>query len=349
MRVLIVDDSPTNLRVYLAIVSQIAGIEATTFTSSVQALAWCVTSEPDLLILDYRMPALDGLTFIAEYRALRPGAETPTPIVMITVEEDRGVRHRALELGASDFLTKPADPVEFLARVRNLLALHESRVALRDRAESLQEAVERATRKIVDREEETIERLMRVAGFRDNETGNHVARMGQYAGLLGGLLGMSAAEQRLLSLATPMHDIGKVSTPDSILLKPGALTPEEWVIMRQHTTVGHSILEGSSSAILQLAAEIALRHHERWDGSGYPGGLSGETIPVAARIAALCDVFDALLSVRPYKKAWSTDDAFAEIERSSGTHFDPAIAKPFLAARERVLSIERRFHDSVAA
>jgi putative two-component system response regulator len=136
MRVLIVDDSPTNLRVYLAIVSQIAGIEATTFTSSVQALAWCVTSEPDLLILDYRMPALDGLTFIAEYRALRPGAETPTPIVMITVEEDRGVRHRALELGASDFLTKPADPVEFLARVRNLLALHESRVALRDRAES---------------------------------------------------------------------------------------------------------------------------------------------------------------------------------------------------------------------
>jgi putative two-component system response regulator len=348
MRVLIVDDSPTNLRVYLAIVSQIAGVEVATFTSSVEALAWCAATEPDLVILDYRMPPPDGLSFIAEYQALRPGAETPTPIVMITVEEDRGVRHRALELGASDFLTKPTDPVEFLARVRNLLALRQSRVALRDRAESLQEAVERATRKIVEREEETIQRLMRVAGFRDNETGNHVVRMGHYAALLGGLLGMSAAEQRLLLLATPMHDIGKVSTPDYILLKPGPLTPEEWVIMREHTTVGHAVLEGSSSRILQLAAEIALRHHERWDGTGYPGGLSGKTIPISARVAALCDVFDALLSVRPYKDAWSTDAAFAEIERSAGTHFDPAIAQVFLAARERVLSIEQQFRDSVA-
>jgi putative two-component system response regulator len=347
VRVLIVDDSPTNLLVYLAIVAQVAGTESTTFTSSAEALAWCATTEPDLMILDYRMPAPDGLTFIEKYRALRP--QSATPIVMITVEADRGVRHRALELGASDFLTKPADPVEFLARVRNLLALRQSRVALRDRAESLQEAVERATRKIVEREEETIQRLMRVAGFRDNETGNHVTRMGQYAALLGGLLGMSAAEQRLLLLATPMHDIGKVSTPDSILLKPGPLTPEEWVIMRQHTTVGHSVLEGSSSHILQLAAEIALGHHERWDGTGYPGGLSAETIPRSARIAALCDVFDALLSVRPYKKAWSPEDAFAEIERSAGSHFDPAIVKAFLGDRERVLAIRRQFSDDVVA
>jgi putative two-component system response regulator len=347
MRVLIVDDSPTNLSVYLAIVAQIAGVEATTFTSSSEALTWCVRTEPDLVILDYRMPAPDGLAFITEYGTIRPDAETP--IVMITVEADRDVRRRALELGASDFLTKPSDAVEFLARVRNLLALRQSRVALRDRAESLQEAVERATRKIVEREEETIQRLMRVAGFRDNETGNHVIRMGHYAAHLGGLLGMSTSEQHLLLLATPMHDIGKVSTPDSILLKPGKLTPEEWVVMREHTTVGHAVLEGSSSRILQLAAEIALRHHEKWDGTGYPGGMSGDTIPMSARIAALCDVFDALLSVRPYKKAWTTDDAFAEIERCSGSHFDPAVATAFLADRGRILSIGRRFLDEVAA
>jgi len=347
MRVLIVDDSPTNLRVYIGIVSQIAGIETTTFTSSSDALAWCVTTEPDLLILDYRMPAPDGLAFIARYRALRLGAETP--IVMITVEEDQGVRRRALELGASDFLTKPADPVEFLARVRNLLALRQSRVALRSRAESLQKTVERATRKIVEREEETIHRLMRVAKFRDNETGNHVVRMGHYAALLGGLLGMSGEEQHLVLLATPMHDIGKVSTPDRILLKPGPLTAEEWVIMREHTTVGHAVLEGSSSRILQLAAEIALRHHERWDGSGYPGGLSGEAIPLSARIAALCDVYDALLSDRPYKKAWSVDDAFAEIARCAGSHFDPAIAKAFMAAREPLLAIGAQVNDCVVA
>ena len=347
MRVLIVDDSPTNLRVYVAIVAQIAGVEAITFTSSSEALAWCAATEPDLVILDYRMPAPDGLAFIAAYGRLRPGAETP--IVMITVEADRDVRRRALELGASDFLTKPSDAVEFLARVRNLLALRQSRVELQGRAESLQVAVERATYKIVEREEETIQRLMRVAGFRDNETGNHVVRMGHYAAHLGGLLGMSTPEQRLLLLATPMHDIGKVSTPDSILLKPGKLTPDEWTVMREHTTVGHAVLEGSSSRILQLAAEIALRHHERWDGTGYPGGISGNAIPVAARIAALCDVYDALLSLRPYKKPWTTADAFAEIERCAGSHFDPAIAAAFLADREPILAIGRQFHDDIAA
>ncbi len=347
MKVVIVDDSPTNLRVYLAIVAQIAGADTTTFTSSVEALAYCGTTEPDLLILDYRMPALDGLAFIAEFRATYPHAETP--IIMITVEQDRDVRHRALQLGASDFLLKPADPVEFLVRVRNLLALRQSRVALCDRAESLAAEVERATREVIEREEETIYRLMRAAEFRDNETGNHIVRMAKYAALLSAELGMSAAEQRMLLLATPMHDIGKLSTPDIILLKPGPLTAEEWVIMRQHTTAGHSMLEGSTSRILQLAAEIALRHHERWDGSGYPGGLSGEQISISARIAGLCDVFDALLSVRPYKQAWSTDKAFAEVERSIGGHFDPAVARAFLGARESVLAIERQFRDEQAA
>jgi response regulator RpfG family c-di-GMP phosphodiesterase len=347
MRVLIVDDNPTNLRVSAAIVSQIAGAVALTFDSSADALAWCANTEPDLLVVDYRMPSPDGLAFMAEYRVLWPDAETP--IVMMTAETDRDVRHRALELGASDFLTKPADPIEFQARVRNLLALRQSRVALRARAASLAEEVERATREVVEREEETIQRLMRAAEFRDNETGNHIVRMGRYAEVVGADLGMDPAQQRLLLLATPMHDIGKVSTPDRILLKPGPLTPDEWVIMRQHTTAGFAMLEGSSSRILQVAAEIALRHHERWDGSGYPGGLGGEAIPIFARIAAVCDVFDALISVRPYKRAWTADDAFAEIERCAGTHFDPAIARAFLEASADVRRIERTFSDAVPA
>ncbi|MGD1067136.1 MAG: response regulator, partial [Vulcanimicrobiaceae bacterium] len=264
MLAVVVDDNVVNLRVYMQVLARIADLEARAFGASGEALAFCIKTPPDLIVLDYRMPAPDGLTFIRDYLAAVPDSETP--IVMITGERDREVRHRALELGASDFLTKPADPVEFLARARNLLALRKSSLAIRSRAATLAHEVERATREIAAREEETINRLMRAAEFRDNETGNHIVRMGQYASLLAGALGLSAEDQRILRLATPMHDIGKVSTPDNILLKPGPLTKEEWVVMRQHTTAGYSILQGSTSRILKVAADIALRHHERWDG-----------------------------------------------------------------------------------
>jgi two-component system, response regulator RpfG len=346
MNAIIVDDNATNIFVYLQIVKQIEGVEARTFTSSAKAFAACVQSEPDLIIIDYRMPAPDGLTFITEYRKLRPDAETP--IVMITGDNDRDVRHRALDAGASDFLTKPADPVEFVARVRNLLALRRSHLALRDHATDLADEVKYATREIADREEDTIQRLMRAAEFRDNETGNHIVRMGRYAALIAAQLDMSAEDQRILLLATPMHDIGKVSTPDRILLKPGKLTDEEWVIMRQHTTAGHALLDGSKSPILRVAAQIALRHHERWDGMGYPGGLSGEAIPRVARIATVGDVYDALISTRPYKTAWTAEAAFAEIERGAGTHFDPAIVRAFAGARGEVLRVGQEFHDAAA-
>jgi putative two-component system response regulator len=346
MNAVIVDDNPTNLYGYLQILKRIEALEARTFTSSAEAYAACVKSEPDLIILDYLMPAPDGLTFLTNYRALRPDAETP--IVMITGDIDRAVRHHALELGASDFLTKPVDPVEFVARISNLVALRRSRLALREHAEHLADEVASATREIADREEDTIQRLMRAAEFRDNETGNHIVRMGHYAALTGAELGLSTDEQRVLLLATPMHDIGKVATPDSILLKPGKLTEKEWMIMRRHTTAGHALLDGSKSQILRVAAEIALRHHERWDGSGYPGRLAGEAIPLAARIAAVGDVYDALISTRPYKEAWTSEAAFAEIARGAGSHFDPKIARAFLGARGRVLRVEKDFHDAAA-
>jgi putative two-component system response regulator len=290
---------------------------------------------------------MDGLDFVRQYTKSPKGAQTP--IVMLTAEKDREVRHRALEAGASDFLSKPADPVEFLARVRNLLALRESRKRLESHALSLAEDVRRATKEIADREQETINRLTRAAEFRDSETGLHIVRMGKYAELLGKAIDLDENDQRLLLLSTPMHDIGKVSTPDAVLLKEGPLDPEEWEIMKRHARAGHDILVGSSSKVLQLAALIALRHHERWDGTGYPDGLQGTQIPLAARIAAVSDVFDALISKRPYKRAWTLDEAYTVIKKSSGTHFDPMIVDAFLRSWPEVIEISARFQDSHAA
>jgi response regulator RpfG family c-di-GMP phosphodiesterase len=347
MNVLLVDDAEVNLRVYEKLVSWIPNVACQPFVSSALALEWCATNEPDLIILDYRMPPPDGLEFIRQYRTLRKTAETP--IVMITSEKDRDVRRQALELGASDFLNKPADPVEFLARLRNLIALRESRAKLQGRADWLSTEVERATREIVAREEETIHRLMRAAEFRDNETGAHIVRMGEYAAVLGAEAGLSASECRLLRLATPMHDIGKVSTPDAILLKPGALTKEEWVIMRQHTTSGYEILKESTSRVIQLAAQIALAHHEHFNGGGYPNGLAGEAIPLPARICTIADVFDALTSKRPYKAAWSIDAAYAELERIAGSHVDPTLNELFRAIAPKIEEIKARFPDELVA
>jgi len=347
MNVLLVDDAAVNLRVYEKLVSWIPNVVCTSFLSSSEALAWCAATEPDLIILDYRMPPPDGLEFIRQYRTLRKGADTS--IVMITSEKDRDVRHRALELGANDFLNKPADPVEFLARLRNLVALSESRAKLRHRADWLTAQVERATHEIIEREEETIHRLMRAAEFRDNETGAHIVRMGEYAAALGAQAGLSKAECRLLQLATPMHDIGKVSTPDAVLLKPGPLTAEEWVIMRRHTTAGYEILKESSSRVIQLAAQIALAHHEHFDGSGYPAGIAGDAIPLAARICTIADVFDALTSTRPYKAAWDVKAAYAELTRIAGTHVDPTLNEAFLSIAPQIDAIKEHFPDSEVA
>jgi putative two-component system response regulator len=350
MLVAVIDVSQKNQTLYSKILSRIESIQTMPFTSTGKALEWCKSNDHDLVIVDYRVGAgddLDGLDFVREYNEARPGAQTP--LVMLTSETERGVRHRALEAGVSDFLTKPADPVEFLARVRNLLALRESRKKLETLAESLAEDVRRATKEIADREQETINRLTRAAEFRDSETGLHIVRMGKYAEVLGRALDLDRNDQRLLLLATPMHDIGKVATPDYVLLKTGPLDPEEWNIMKGHARAGYDILVGSSSKVLQLAAVIALRHHERWDGTGYPDRLQGTQIPLAARIAAVSDVFDALISKRPYKRAWTLDEAFTMITKSSGTHFDPLIVEAFVRTWSEMVEISNRFADSHAA
>ncbi len=348
MRIFFVDDNLSNLKVYSVIAGQLGiPVQISAFNVSAAALEACETTEPDLLVLDYRMPPPDGLEFIRVFR--RRYAGNDVPIIMLTSSEDREVRRQALDLGANDFLTKPADPVEFLTRMRNLLKLREREQRLANHNAQLADEVRRATRDIADREHETITRLMRALEYRDNETGMHVVRMGQYAQLVGKVMSLSDEEQDVLLRATPMHDIGKVSTPDHILLKPGKLEPGEWAVMQQHAKAGFGILDGSASKVLQTAAQIALAHHERWDGTGYPQGLRGDAIPLAARICAVGDVFDALVSERPYKRRWSIDEALGYVQNEGGKHFDPVIAQWFVRSRREVAAILERFADRAAA
>jgi putative two-component system response regulator len=345
MKILIVDDNNTNLVVLKALSSKVEGNEVYTFNMPAEALAWCEGNEPDLVLLDYMMPDIDGFQFLARFRVLPGKAETP--VIMVTADNELEVRYRALELGANDFLTKPVDKTEFLARMRNMLALRQSRKQLADRAEWLAEEVKKATADIVERERGAIFLLSKVAEYRDPETGAHILRMAHYSRLIGERLGLSGDDIQLLYDAAPMHDIGKVGIPDHILLKPGRLDDEEMVIMRQHARIGWEILNSApfENALFNIAAEIALSHHEKYEGGGYPQGLAGEAIPLMGRIVAVADVFDALTSERPYKKAWELDRARAFIADNAGVHFDPRCAAAFLDAWDEVLAIRARYDD----
>ncbi len=344
MNVFVIDDAQINLKTYEKLIRSL-DVNVLTFTKATDALSALAQFEPDLVIVDYRMPGMDGIEFIVEFRAVPERRETP--IVMLTAERDIEIRRRAIDLGAADFLNKPADPIEFAARVRNLLALSDSRKKLANRALHLADEVRKATAQIARREQETIHVLTRASEFRDNETGLHIVRMGRYSAILGRALGMDRNEQELLLLAAPMHDIGKVATPDQILLKPGKLTPEEWEIMKQHTTAGYEILRDSDSKLLQKGAEIALTHHEKWDGTGYPRNLAGDDIPISGRICALADVFDALTSIRPYKPAWPIERAVVHVHQGRGTHFDPSVVDAFERALSEIREVREKLADRV--
>ena len=342
-RVAIVDDSDINLTLLKALVSKLGDCESLLFQESPEGLAWCVDHLPDLVIVDYMMPALDGLQFIARFRAAPGCAEIP--VLMITANDDKDVRYEALQIGATDFLTKPVDRVEFSARVRNMLALGTSRRHLADRAAWLAEEVKKATAAIHSREQELLFRMSRAAEFRDPETGAHIQRMAHYSHLIAGSLGLSPEDQNLILQAAPMHDVGKIGIADYILLKPGKLTPEEFDVMKTHAQLGFELLKGSESVVLQAAASIAISHHEKFDGSGYPYGVAGQSIPLFGRIVAVADVFDALTSERPYKKAWDFARAIEFLREGAGQHFDAACVEAFLARIDEVTAIHARFQD----
>ncbi len=344
MRVVVVDDNAVNLTIVAMLAARVAGAEVATFASPVQALTCLAASDADLVIVDYMMPEMDGIAFIERFRAM-PGRGS-VPVIMVTANADRETRHQSLEVGATDFVTKPVDPVELKARMTNLLALRAAHRQLADRATCLADAVARATADLHEREREVIWRLSMAAEHRDRDTAYHVVRVAEYAGVIAEGLGLDAETVRQIRYATPMHDVGKVGIPDAVLLKPGRLAPEEFDRMKAHTLIGGRILAESSSPLIRLAAEIALTHHEHFDGRGYPHGRAGADIPLCGRIVAVADVFDALTSERPYKRAWTPAEAFATLVAERGGQFDPACVDAMLAAQDRVLAIRDRFCDA---
>jgi putative two-component system response regulator len=341
--VLIVDDNAVNLTLFRHLLKKVDDVETMCFDNPIKAIEWCQTNEPDLVLLDYMMPEMDGLEFIKHFRAIENYKDIP--LIMVTADIENEVRIRALELGAHDFLTKPVDKTEFLARTRNLLALRKSQMELSDRAVWLAIEIKRATSDLISREREMVLRLSKAAEHRDPETGQHLLRMANYSRLIARELNLSEAEQELILEAAPMHDIGKVATPDAILLKQGKLTDDEFSIMKQHAATGYSILSDSDSLLIRTAAIMALNHHEKFDGNGYPSGLKGEEIPLYARIIAVADVFDALTSARPYKRAWSLEDAVQFVKDQSGKHFDPKCVDSFFCVWDEVLEIHARYQE----
>lgn len=343
--ILIVDDNVTNLTLFRHLLKKLDQVQIVTFEDPVAAVTWCETNEPDLVILDYMMPVMNGLQFIERFRSI-PG-RSDIPLVMVTADIESEVRYRALDLGAHDFLTKPVNNTELTARARNLLELRHSQVQLANRAQWLAQEVKKATAEIIAREKEVILRLSRAAEYRDPETGAHLLRMANYSRLIAVNMKLPEKEQDLLLDAAPMHDIGKVGTPDSILLKPAKLSSEEFEIMKNHAVIGYEILRDSVSPLLRAAALLAWTHHERFDGSGYPRGLIGDDIPLHGRIVAVADVFDALTSERPYKPAWPMGRAVEFMQEARGKHFDPACIDAFFADWPAVLQIHERYQDDI--
>jgi response regulator RpfG family c-di-GMP phosphodiesterase len=325
MKIVSVDDNQNNLFLIEAICSDM-GLTVKSFDDSLNALVYCLQNEVDMILVDFMMPNLNGLQFIEEFRKNKKHI----PIIMITaVGDDENVHKKAFDLGANDFLNKPVNAVIFQARILNLLTNHQNRILLEDRAKLLQQEVEKATKSLVDREHETLQILGKTAEYKDPETASHVARVAKYSKLLAREYGLSQKEQDIIFYAAPFHDLGKVGIEDKILLKPGKLDEDEFKIMKTHAQIGYEILKDSKSEYLQAGAVIALTHHEKWNGSGYPNALTSENIHIFGRIVSIADVFDALTSFRPYKKAWSFEEALKYLDDKSGKDFDPKMVEIF--------------------
>ena len=326
MRILLIEDNNTNL-IFLRKLVERMGEEAVAYASPVAVLDDLPQLDYDIAIIDYMMPVMNGIELLKELA--RNEKFRNKPAVFVSADTDTATRMAALEAGTIDFLAKPINPLEFQARLRNLMALVDAQNKLENQADWLRSEVDKAVAELHEREIEIIERLTTAAAYKSAETARHTIRVGAYSEAISRACGLSSEACREIRLAAPMHDIGKVAIADAILNKPGKLTVEEFNEMKTHTLAGYDILAESKSSLLQLAAEIALTHHERWDGTGYPFGSAGTAIPLAGRIVAIADTFDALTTVRPYKEAWSVDKAVAYIIEQSGSQFDPQCVKAF--------------------
>ena len=322
-RILIVDDEPVNLLLLEQILENQGYSNFVSTTNPQQVFTLFAEAEPDLILLDLMMPGMSGFEVMERLSYLIP-EETFLPILILTADATAEAKRKALSGEATDFLTKPFDHTEVVLRIRNLLATRLLHCTLDER-------VRERTAQLSESQIEVLNRLARAAEFRDDDTGQHTLRVGQTAALLAQRLGCTEEQVDLIRQAAPLHDVGKIGISDLILLKPGKLTDEEFATMKTHASIGAALLSGGNSELVQIAERIASTHHERWDGRGYPQGISGESIPIEGRILAIADVFDALTHERPYKNAWPVEEAVAEIARQSGSQFDPQVVEAFLA------------------
>jgi len=342
-KLLIVDDQDMNVRL-LEKILQNAGYNNITCTTDSREVETLYTDyDFDIVLLDIQMPHLDGFDVMKILKNIEK--ETYVPILVLTAQNDQDTRIKALAHGAKDFLTKPFDQTEVLLRINNLLEVRLMHLKQLQLNHELDKRVQERTRELNETRMEVIRRLGRAAEFRDNETGYHIIRMSKFSEIIARNLGLGAEEAELILNASPMHDIGKIGIPDEILLKPGKLDKNEWDIMQTHAAIGAEILSGHDSELMLMAQEIAMYHHEKFDGSGYPNGLKGRDIPITARIVALSDVFDALTSERPYKKAWPVEEAVAEIRKCSGKHFDPELVEVFERSLPEILDVRAQYQE----
>ena len=341
LKALSVDDEQLNL-ILIEEMAQKLDLNVVSFTDPVKALEYLKEHPIDLVFIDYMMPVMDGLVFIEHAREVYPDI----PIVMITaVSSDNELKLRALETGATDFLNKPLNLPEFSARVQNLKKLRESQLLYKNWADMLREEVDKATREISQREDETLRVLGNAAQYKDPQTVEHTLSFAHYSRIIAEAMTHDTDLQNQIFRAAPLHDIGKIGIPDNILLKPGPLNADEWEIMKSHTVKGYEIISNTQSLYLKTGAEIAMTHHEKWDGTGYPRGLKGSEIPQCGRIVAMVDVLDALTSRRPYKEPWTFDRAIELIRSERERHFAPDATDAFFDRIDSIREIYDTYSD----
>lgn len=327
-KVLIVDDESVNVSVLERLLKRSGYDQVRTTTDAREARSLFEAYEPDVVLLDLHMPHKDGFEVMEELARVIP-ADRYVPILVLTGDRAPEVRQRALAAGAKDFLTKPFEPTEVVLRIKNLLETRFLHRQLELENQSLEAKIRDRTRALADAQEEILRRLATAAEFRDDETGQHAERVGVLSALVAMTVGLPFEEVSVIRRAAPLHDVGKIGIPDAILMKPGPLTSAEFEVMKTHTTIGARMLSGTHYPLLKTARQIALHHHEQWDGSGY-AGLRGEEIPLVGRVVAVADVFDSLTHERPYKRALSVEESVEEIAACRGSHFDPQVVDAFM-------------------
>ena len=342
LNIVIVDDEIVNLLLLENIVTAEGYEKVSTFSNAPEALEYIQKNSVDVLVTDFNMPQMDGIALLEQTKELYPDIVS----IMITANNDNEMMHKALEAGVTDFLIKPISPIVFKLRLNNILELKNSLNLTQHFNERLTTKVEEATAALQKSEYEALEVLSKAAEYKDPETASHIARVSHYSKLLAQAYGLSKEEQNIIYYAAPLHDIGKIGIDDTILLKPGKLTEDEFIKIQEHAVIGAEILHGKENAFLQAGEVIALTHHEKYNGTGYPKGLKGEAIPLYGRIVAVADVFDALTSDRPYKKAWSFEKALNLLIEEKGKHFDPQIVECFVENLDAVKTIYEKFQEN---